>query len=80
MVNRLWDSKRQVVYGLLKEIRSKAGITQVELSEVLNKPQSYVSKYETGERKLDLVEVADICDALEFSLQLFCKKYTERSK
>lgn len=75
MANKLWDTKRRVVYGLLKEARNKAEMTQVELSVALDKPQSYVSKYETGERKLDLVEVADICDALNCDLVVFCKQY-----
>ena len=51
-------------YSLI-EIRHARGLTQVEVANRLNKPQSYVSKYESGERRLDVVEFLDICDALE---------------
>ena len=44
-------------------------MTQVDLAEKLKKPQSYVSKYEANERRLDLVEVREICVALGSSLE-----------
>jgi transcriptional regulator with XRE-family HTH domain len=61
-------------------MRNGADMKQVELSELLGKPQSYVSKYETGERKLDFVEVANICSVLDYSLQLFCEEYEANIK
>ena len=42
--------------SLLIEARQSADLTQVELAKKIGKPQSYVSKYETGERRLDVVE------------------------
>lgn len=39
-------------------------MTQVELSKRLRKPQSFVSKYERGERRLDVVEFLEVADAL----------------
>lgn len=72
MANKSWDEDRERLRALLKELRiEKAGLTQVGLSQVLNKPQSYVSKYETGERKLDYIDVKDICEALGVSMQKF---------
>lgn len=44
--------------------RMLLGKTQQQLSEVLYKPQSFVSKYENGERRLDLIETIEICKAL----------------
>lgn len=44
--------------------RREAGITQMELSRALGKPQSFVSKYESGERRLDVIEFITICEAL----------------
>ena len=41
--------------------RLLAGLTQQQLSDQLNKPQSFVSKYENSERRLDFVEVIQIC-------------------
>jgi transcriptional regulator with XRE-family HTH domain len=42
----------------------KLGITQEAVADALGRPQSYVSKYESGERRLDFVETLDICGAL----------------
>lgn len=65
MTNKLWDVRRKALQTVLKQTRLDAGLTQQELAALLTKPQSYVSKYESGERRLDFIEVLDICDALE---------------
>jgi transcriptional regulator with XRE-family HTH domain len=49
----------------LRRGRESVGITQAELATRLSKPQSFVSKYETGERRLDVVEFLDVCVALD---------------
>lgn len=49
---------------LLTEARERAGLTQRQLAERLNRPQSYVSKFERGERRLDVVEYLDVAKAL----------------
>ncbi|HEY1803200.1 MAG TPA: helix-turn-helix transcriptional regulator [Terracidiphilus sp.] len=49
---------------LLVEVRRAAGFTQAELSQRLNRPQSFVSKYERGERRLDVVEFGEVAKAL----------------
>lgn len=49
---------------LLVEARETAGLTQWQLAERLNRPQSYVSKFERGERRLDVVEFIDVAKAL----------------
>jgi transcriptional regulator with XRE-family HTH domain len=46
------------------ELRKEAGLTQVELAQRLGRPQSYVSKYERGERRLDVVEFLAVTRAL----------------
>jgi transcriptional regulator with XRE-family HTH domain len=50
---------------LLKELREKKGLTQTELSNVLKQPQSFVSKVERGERKLDLRQFVIYVRALD---------------
>jgi len=47
--------------GILRELRLSAGLTQVELSKRLGRPQSFVSKVERAERRLDLVELRQFC-------------------
>lgn len=48
----------------LIEARHTQGLTQAELASRLSKSQSFVSKYESGERRLDVVEFLDVCEAL----------------
>ncbi|MBV8130637.1 MAG: helix-turn-helix transcriptional regulator [Planctomycetaceae bacterium] len=57
------------------EARKACGLTQAMLAQKLSRPQSFVSKYERGERRLDLVEFLEIAraigiDALEFIKRL----------
>lgn len=81
MTNKPWDEDREKLRQLLKELRkNEADITQVELSQSLGRPQSYVSKYEIGERRLDYVEVNDICKALGISIKRFNNLYEKRTK
>lgn len=48
----------------LVEIRTNAGLTQVALAKRLGRPQSFVSKFENGERRLDVIEFIEIARAL----------------
>lgn len=59
---------------LLKEIRREKNLTQAEIASVLEQSQSFVSKYESGERILDLLEVRFICQRLDLSLAEFCAR------
>ncbi len=69
-------SKEQLkLQKLLADIRKEAGLRQVELSKRLEKPQSFVSKYETGERRLDLVEIHQICKAIGISFVKFAQRF-----
>jgi transcriptional regulator with XRE-family HTH domain len=50
---------------LLIAAREKAGMTQQQLADRLGRPQSFVAKYEGGERRIDVVEFIAIARALE---------------
>ena len=67
--------QRKALQKLLRDIRAEAGIRQVELARRLGKPQSYISKYESGERRLDLVELHDICAAIGVSLADLVRRF-----
>lgn len=54
---------------LLKEARKDAGYTQAALAKRLGAPQSFVSKYENGERLLSFTEVVAICDHLNLPVK-----------
>ena len=51
---------------LLIAARETAGLTQQQLADRLDKPQSFVAKYEGGERRIDLIEFIAIARALQF--------------
>lgn len=51
--------------ALLNEARRNADLAQVEVGRRLGRPQSYVAKYEGGERRLDVIEFLAVCKAIE---------------
>ena len=53
---------------LLRTARNLARVTQVELAAKLGKRQQFVSKYESGERRLDVIEYVDVAEALGMSV------------
>ncbi|MBS0456119.1 MAG: helix-turn-helix transcriptional regulator [Proteobacteria bacterium] len=70
----------ELLAQLLRDMRVKANLTQTELAISLDKPQSYVSKYESGERRLDLVELADLCGVLGVTLPELVARFLDRRK
>ncbi len=60
---------------LLRTIRRERGITQVQLAERLDVPQSVISKYETGERQLGFVEVLDVVQAVGMRPGTFFRRW-----
>ena len=75
MANKSRDREREVMRSLLRKLRLEKGYTQVDLSDALSKHQSYVSKYENGERKLDYVELRAVCLVLGTSMEEFNEQY-----
>jgi transcriptional regulator with XRE-family HTH domain len=58
-------SARQTAFcDLMVKARKSAGLPQQELAKRLHKPQSFVAKYEGGERRIDVVEFVTICKAI----------------
>lgn len=60
--------------SMLTEHRRKKGVTQAALADLLGVPQSYVSKYELGERRIDLVEALEILRALGIDAVAFVRR------
>ncbi len=51
----------------LAQLRKQSGMTQSQLAKKLGKPQSFIAKYEGGERRLDVIEFIDVVKALDVS-------------
>ncbi len=61
----IYSKENQQLIDLMIQARLKMGITQAELAKLLEKPQSFVSKYENGERRLDVIEFITVCLVLK---------------
>jgi transcriptional regulator with XRE-family HTH domain len=59
----------------LRMARQESGLTQSEVGKRLGKTQSYVNKIETGERRMDIVQLMDFCKALEIDFITFIRHY-----
>jgi transcriptional regulator with XRE-family HTH domain len=69
MPTKRFSQQHKAFCDVIRRAREKQGMTQATLARRLGVPQSYVSKYETGERRLDLLETLDICTTLGMSVQ-----------
>lgn len=79
MPKSIFSARQEKLQNLLRTTREDAGFTQVALAKKLKRPQSFVSKYESGERRLDLVELQEICAAVGISLTKFISAF-EKSR
>ncbi len=75
MPSSLHSSRYQIFRTLLVEARCASGLTQVQAAERLGKPQSFISKYERGERRLDFSEFIEIADLFGIDVIDFIEKY-----
>lgn len=65
MRKTLHSQDHAILIGLLRNARKEAGLTQQEVARKLQQPQSFVAKYEGGERRLDMLEFIEVARALE---------------
>jgi transcriptional regulator with XRE-family HTH domain len=64
MRKTLRSGEHQRFLELLIQARRKAGLTQQQLARKIGRPQSFVAKYENGERRIDIIEFATIARAM----------------
>jgi len=74
---RLTANRKQqkALLSLLRQLRTDAGLRQVDMAKALGKPQAFVSYYESGARRLDLLELRQICGILGIRLVDLVKKF-----
>jgi transcriptional regulator with XRE-family HTH domain len=63
--------------SLLRDIRVGKGMNQTQLAHQLDRPQSYISRYETGQTRLDLPELRLVCEGMGISLQEIIASFEE---
>jgi transcriptional regulator with XRE-family HTH domain len=78
MPNPIHSPNSQVFRQLLVEARKSRGLLQEDLAVRVSKPQSFVSKYERGERRLDFPEFITIATALGLDVPKFVEEYLAR--
>ena len=66
--------------ALLKRARKDAGMVQQELADKLGKPQSFVAKFERGERRIDVIEFIAIARAIGRDPMRLFKQYLEQER
>jgi transcriptional regulator with XRE-family HTH domain len=66
-----------VLLALLRELRREAGLTQADLARRLGRPQSLVSDIESGQRRVDVVELRTICRELGLPLDEFIRRWEQ---
>lgn len=72
--------EHQIVAQLIRAMRTEAGLKQADLAARLDTTQSEVSKYETGERRVEILELRDICDACGVRLKDFVERLEAQLK
>ena len=80
MEKSVYTDDYSVVVSLLRETRTAAGVTQVQLAKMLGQSQSFVSKYENGDSRLDILQLRTVCATLGLPLADFVARLEARLK
>ncbi len=78
MRKSIYSHDQELLQALLRELRVNSGLRQVDLADRLASHQSFVSKYEAGERRLDILELRIVCRALGIGLNEFVTRLEDR--
>ena len=75
MDKTIFSGDYETFLRLMRDARRASGLTQEQMAERLGQTQSFVSKCERGERRLDLVEVRAFCIAMDVSFPTFVTEF-----
>lgn len=67
--------ERKILLQVLRELRKQRNLTQDQLARAMGVKQAFVSKYETGERRLDFLDLVGICDVLDTPIVKFAERF-----
>jgi ribosome-binding protein aMBF1 (putative translation factor) len=79
MEKSIHSARYAVFLKVLREARERAGLTQVQLARKIGETQTFVSKCDRGERRVDVVELQAFCDAFGLNLKQFVGRWRGRS-
>ena len=68
---------RKTFLRILRQVREEAHLRQSDVARALGSTQAYVSKYELGERRLDLLDLSAVCEAVGIPLLEFVRRFQE---
>ena len=71
MAKTLYRTENSVLREMLRDARERAGLTQVDVSSAIGKSQTFLSDVERGVRRLDVIELWEICQAMGVDLTGF---------
>ena len=74
MEKSIYSAEYRRLCAVLRELRREAELTQVQVAAMLDVPQSFVSKYESGERRLDVIELRHVAEVLGVPLQMVLER------
>lgn len=80
MATRANLAEKKRFLSLVRQMRLDVGLRQADLARKLGEPQSFVSRYESGDRRLDVLELRQICGVLGVSLADFVKRLEGESR
>ena len=80
MPKNLYSAESAVLRRQLRTAREQAGVTQAALSEALGRNQSFISDIERGVRRIDTIELWQLCKALGLDVVAFVAEFREAAE
>jgi transcriptional regulator with XRE-family HTH domain len=80
MEKSLNNPDQKILLDLLRKLRRERDLSQTDIGKRIQKRQTFVSKYELGERRLDILELREVCKAIGISLPEFVTELEKHLK
>ena len=78
MDKTLYSREQEQLSALLRQARSEKGLRQEDLARLIGRRQSFISDIESGQRRIDIVELRHLCRHLGLSLPEFIARWEDR--
>jgi len=73
MSKAIYSKDHQYIVGQLKKARQEAGLEQEQVAKILKRTQSYISKIESGQRRIDIITLKDFAKVYKKDINFFLK-------